>query len=70
MLKEGFEGDAHVAVFELFAELVPKSLDALTFEPRVQVALLGRSDAQWVVSVHFLALLPEVLGLFNDVSSY
>ena len=68
-LEERLESDTHVLVLDLLAQLEAEPLDAVALKRRVNVLLLDGGEADGVVGVHFLALLPEVLSLLNDVAS-
>lgn len=68
-LEERLKGNAQVLVFNLFAELETELIDAVALECLVDVLLPERCDTDGVVSVHLLALLPEVLRLLDNVAS-
>ena len=57
-------------VLILLTKLIAQRIDALTLKCLIHVALLRSSDTERVVSVHVLALLPEVLSLLDNVSSH
>ena len=70
LLQESLEGDAHVQIFELLAQLVAVILDAPALKRRVQVLLPHLSEADRIGSAEVLGVLPEVLRLLDDVAAH
>ena len=67
MFQECLEGDPHVLVFVLLAQLVAKITDAVLLESLIHSLLEDTRGTQHLVCVRGRCLLPVQLGLLDDV---